>query len=52
MYDEELLIKYPIYNVDEIFKNKKIASDNNESIHKDIDIIQYKESFFIKILNR
>jgi hypothetical protein len=50
--DEELLIKYPIYNADELFKNK-ITSDNNyESIHKDMELIPYKESFLIKILNR
>ena len=52
LYDEELLIKYPIYNGDEIFKNKKIISDNNESIHKNMELTLYKESFVIKILNR
>lgn len=54
LYDEELLIKYPIYNVDEIFKNKEITPDNNyKSIQKDIELTPYKEnSFFIKILNR
>ncbi len=50
--DEELIIQYPIHNVDEIFENKKITSDTNESIHKNIELIPYKESFFIKILNR
>ncbi len=52
--DEEVLIKYPIYNVDEIFKNKEITPDNNyKSIQKDIELTPYKEnSFFIKILNR
>ena len=54
LYDEELLIKYPIYNVDEIFKNKEITPDNNyKSIQKDIELTPYKKnSFFIKILNR
>ena len=50
--DEEILIKYPIYNVDEIFKNKKTTSDNDESTHKNMELTPYKESFFIKILNR
>ena len=50
--DEELLIKYPIYNVDEIFKNKKNTFDNNESIQNDMKFTPYKESFFIKMLNR
>lgn len=51
--DEEILIKYPIYNSDDLFKNKKINTDNNyESVHKDIELKAYKESFFIKILNR
>lgn len=50
--DEELIIQYPIHNEDEIFENKKITSDTNESIHKNIELIPYKESFFIKILNR
>lgn len=50
--DEEILIKYPIYNIDEIFKNKKTTSDNNEPTYKNMELTPYKESFFIKILNR
>ena len=50
--DEEILIKYPIYNIDEIFKNKKTTSDNNEPTYKNMELTTYKESFFIKILNR
>lgn len=51
--DEEILIKYPIYNADELFKNKKITPDNNyESIHRDMELTPYKESFLTKMLNR
>ena len=51
--DEEILIKYPIYNTDELFKNKKITSANTyKSIHKDMELTLYKKSFFTKILNR
>lgn len=49
--DEELLIKYPIYNTDELFKNKK-NSNNNKSIQRNVELTPYKESFFIKILNK
>ena len=53
MNDEEILIKYPIYNADELFKNKKITPDNNyESIHRDMELTPYKESFLTKMLNR
>ncbi len=51
--NKEILIKYPIYNSDDLFKNKKNNINNNyESVHKDMELIPYKESFFIKILNR
>ena len=50
--DEEILIKYPIYNSDDLFKNKKITFDNNESVHKNMELTPYKKSFFTKILNR
>lgn len=51
--DEEILIKYPIYNSDDLFKNKKINTDNNyESFHKDMELTPYRESFLIRILNR
>lgn len=51
--DEEILIKYPIYNADELFKNKKNTPDNNyEPVHRDMKLTPYKESFLIKILNR
>ena len=51
--DEEILIKYPIYNTDELFKNKKITPANTyKSIHKDMELTLYKKSFFTKILNR
>lgn len=51
--DEEILIKYPIYNADELFKNKKITPNNNyESIHRDMELTPYKESFLTKMLNR
>ncbi len=51
--NEEILIKYPIYNSDDLFKNKKINTDNNyESFHKDMELTPYRESFLIRILNR
>ena len=50
--DEEILIKYSINDVDEILKNKKIVSDNDESTKEHVEITPYKESFFIKIINR
>lgn len=51
--DEEILIKYPIYDTDELFKNKKNSTtNNNESIPRNIEIIPYKESFIKKILNK
>lgn len=51
--DEEILIKYPIYDTDELFKNKKNSTtNNNESIQRNIEIIPYKESFIKKILNK
>lgn len=50
--DEEILIKYLINDVDEILKNKKIVSDNDESAKEHVEITPYKKSFFIKILNR
>lgn len=51
--DEEILIKYPIYNEDELFKNKKsIPANNYESINRDAELTSYKESFLTKILNR
>lgn len=51
--DEEILIKYPIYNANELFKNKTITPDNNyESIHRDMELTPYKESFLTKMLNR
>ena len=50
--DKEILIKYPIYDTDELFKNKKINNDNNyESFHKDMELTPYRESFLIRILN-
>lgn len=51
--DEEILIKYPIYNSDDLFKNKKINPDNNyESFHQDMELTPYRKSFLIRILNR
>ena len=50
--DKEILIKYPIYDTGELFKNKKINTDNNyESFHKDMELTPYRESFLIRILN-
>lgn len=51
--NEEILIKYPIYDTDELLKNKKVPPTNNyESIQKNMELTPYKESFIKKILNR
>lgn len=51
--DEEILIKYPIYDTDELFKNKKISTtNNNESVQGNMKLTPYKESFIKKILNK
>ena len=52
--DEEILIKYPIYDSDDLFNNKEINLDNNyKSIQRDIELTPYKgDSFFIRILKR
>ena len=49
--DEEILIKYPTYNTDNLFKNRRIDDDNKESI-KNTELVPYKESFIKKILNK
>ena len=48
--DEEVLIKYPIYAVEEIFK-KNIDSTNENMDKPEEEIILHKQTFFIKILN-
>ena len=48
--DEEVLIKYPIYDVEEIFK-KNIDSTNENMDKPEEEIILHKQSFFIKILD-
>lgn len=51
--DEEILIKYPIYNTDELFKIKENSTmNNNESIQKEAKLSIHKESFIKKILNK
>ena len=49
--DEEILIKYPTYNTDNLFKNRRIDDANKESI-KNTELVPYKESFIKKILNK
>ena len=48
--DEEVLIKYPIYDVEEIFK-KNIDSTNENMDKPEEEIILHKQTFFIKILD-
>ena len=48
--DEEVLIKYPIYDVEEILK-KNIDSTNENMDKPEEEIILHKQSFFIKILD-
>lgn len=50
--DENILIKYPIYVTDDLFKNRKVATYNNESIQNTMALTTYKESFITKILNK
>ena len=48
--DEEILIKYQIYNPDDLFKNSKNKKD--EIIQKDITPAPYKESLITKLINK
>ena len=48
--DEEVLIKYPIYDVEGIFK-KNIDSTNENMDKPEEEIILNKQTFFIKILD-
>ena len=51
--DENILIKYPIYNSENLFKTENESSvKKREPIQENISIIAYKESYFKKILNR
>lgn len=45
--DEDIIIKYKNYEYDDLFKDKK---ENNKS--EDNSIIEYKETFFKKIINK
>ena len=51
--DDEIIIKYPIYRADELFKKQKKGSDNNnEPVQEYMELTVYKETFFIKIINK
>ena len=50
--DEDIIIKYPIYKSEEIFKNKNITTNNDEFIYKDVELKLYIEPFYIKVLNK
>ena len=50
--DKDILIKYPIYDTDDLFENKKIDKYNDESIQNTMELIPYKESFIKKVLNK
>lgn len=50
--DKDILIKYPIYDTDDLFKNKKVNKYNDESIQNTMELIPYKESFIKKVLNK
>ena len=50
--DEDIIIKYPIYKSEEIFKNKNITTNNDEFIYKDVELKPYIEPFYIKVLNK
>lgn len=53
-YDMEQLEKekYEKYNPDDIFKNRKQASSNDENISNTVAIVEYKESIFKKIIDK
>lgn len=50
--DKDILIKYPIYDTDDLFKNKKVNKYNDKSIKNTMELIPYKESFIKKVLNK
>ncbi len=50
--DKDILIQYPIYDTDDLFKNKKVDKYNDESIQNTMELIPYKESFIKKVLNK
>ena len=50
--DKDILIQYPIYDTDDLFKNKKVDKYNDESIKNTMELIPYKESFIKKVLNK
>lgn len=49
--EEELRKKY---NPDDIFKNNQVSQpvDNDDSIHTDNQLVEYKEGFFKKLINK
>ncbi len=50
--DKDILIKYPIYDTDDLFKNKKVYNSNDESIQNTMELTPYKESFIRRVLNK
>ena len=50
--DKDILIKYPIYDTDDLFKNNKVNKCSDESIQNTMELIPYKESFIKKVLNK
>ena len=50
--DKDILIKYPIYDTDDLFKNKKVDKYNDKSIQNTMELIPYKESFIKKVLHK
>ena len=50
--DKDILIKYPIYDTDDLFKNQEVNNYNGESIQNTMELIPYRESFIKKVLNK
>ncbi len=50
--DKDILIKYPIYDTDDLFKNNKVNKCSDESIQNTMELIPYKESFIKKVLKK
>ena len=40
------------YNPDNIFKNRNNSIQDNQSVHKEMSLVDYKISWYKKILNK
>ena len=49
--DDEVLIKYPIYNTDDIFKKTEQSTQSNSTEQKN-SVTEYKQSIFTRLVNK